>query len=98
MSPLTTDGAIEQLARFRKDKLALVALVGSMGNESEADALARLREIITILGEHLTEARRARRGRRSGVDQLASDVLDLAREVEPWLTQIVERSSATSTS
>jgi chemotaxis regulatin CheY-phosphate phosphatase CheZ len=91
---LTTEGLIEQMKRFRQDKLALVALVGSMGAESEKDALDRLREIIALTEKHLTEARSAHRGRLGDVDRLASDVLELAHEIEPWLAQMVERSAA----
>jgi hypothetical protein len=87
--PLTTDGLIEELHRFRSDKLALCALVGSMGKESEVDALERLHEIQKTLGEHLTEARSANRGRLGAKDSLASDVLSLADEIEPWLAKVV---------
>ena len=90
--PLTTEGLIEELQRFRSDKLALVALVGSMAEESEAQALVRLRELIGILENHLTEARSKHRGRLGDADHLASDVLGLAKEIEPWLSSLVERS------
>lgn len=86
--PLTTEGLIGELQRFRSDKMALVGLVGSM-NSSEADALDRLREIISRLEIYLTEARSKNRGRLGDHDRLVSDVLDLAREVEPWLDQVV---------
>ncbi len=86
---LTTDGLIEEMRRFRSDKLAVVALVGSMSDESQDRALIRLREIIDILAEHLTEARSANRGRLGRQDELASDVYDLATEIEPWLAKAV---------
>ena len=38
MSPLTTEGLIEDMRRFRSDKMALVGLVGSMGAETETAA------------------------------------------------------------
>jgi len=86
---LTTEGLIEQLARFRSDKLALVGLVGSMST-SEQDALDRLREVIERLSVYLNEKRSENRGRLNSEDHLASDILCLAREIEPWLAQVVE--------
>lgn len=63
MSPLTTDGLIRQIRDFRSDKLALVALVGSMGQESEVDALSRLREIKGMMAGRLTEMRKKGKGK-----------------------------------
>ena len=87
--PLTTKGLIDEMRCFRSDKLALVALLGSMGRESEADALERLREIIHIAEERLTEIRRVKRAERGRDAEVWRGVLDLATEVEPWLAQVV---------
>lgn len=92
--PLTTDGLIEEIRRFRADKLALVGLIASMGKDSEADALERLRELISTLEAHLKEARSKNRGRLGASDELARDVLALAHEVEPWLSRAVERAKS----
>jgi hypothetical protein len=88
---LTTEGVIEELRRHRKDKLALVGLVGSMDPVSEVAALARLRDVIARLETHLTEARSANRGRLGDSDRLASDILALASDIEPWLASFVEK-------
>ncbi len=88
---LSTEGLIESMKRFRSDKLALVALVGSMGAESEADALARLREIIHISSARIVAIRRLpiaeRRAAHAEAD-LWHDVWELASEIEPWLSQV----------
>jgi hypothetical protein len=93
--PLTTEGLIEEMQRFRSDKLALVALVGSMGTEDEQDALARLRDIRDVMGERLTEMRRKGRGKRTREDALQQPIIqgvyELANEIEPWLTQVCAR-------
>jgi len=86
--PLSTEGLIEELHRFRRDKLAIVALVGAMSETNEQDALKRLREIIEITQEYLVEARSAHRGRLGTRDRLAADVLELASEIEPWLAKV----------
>jgi hypothetical protein len=91
--PLSTEGLLEELQRFRRDKLALVALVGCMDAESEEGALIRLREIIALTEEHLVEARSANRGRLGRKDQLARDVLELASEIEPWLAKVAEKDA-----
>lgn len=96
--PLTTDGLIAQIKNFRSDKLALVALIGSMGQESEADALERVREIKTLMGDRLTEMRRKGRGKvtceEAKMKPIIQGVYDLCCEVEPWLAQFVEPKKA----
>lgn len=95
--PLSTEGLIEEIARFRSDKLALVALLGSMGETSEIDALARLRSIIQIAGDRVVGLRRlplAERRRLGLEEKLWHDVWELATEAEPWLADLVERSLA----
>jgi len=91
--PLSTTGLIETVARFRADKLALVALIGTMGAETEADALARLRDVIRVTAEQMAAIRKMPRPKRQGFD-LWHDVHELATEVEPWLAQLVERTAA----
>lgn len=97
--PLTTEGVIEELQRFRTDKMALCALIGSMGAESEADALTRLREIRDTAAEQLTAIRRTRKAQRTknqhDLEPIWQGVHDLAQEIEPWLTHLVERPPAT---
>lgn len=95
--PLTTDGLIEEMRRFRSDKLALVALIGSMGFESEADALARLKHVQSTASGWLLTHRRKSKSERSADRMQAGiwqDVYDLTLEVEPWLSQMVERMAA----
>jgi tRNA A37 methylthiotransferase MiaB len=87
--PITTDGVIEGLRRFRRDKLAVVALVGCMGQDDPAEALERLRAVRDVMSEQLTEHRRSSSRRRDPLAELAADVYDLAVEVEPWLAQVV---------
>lgn len=94
---LSTEGLIEEIKRFRSDKLALVALVGSMGEESEADALARLRRIIEIANGQIVTIRRlpiAERRKAHATESLWHDVWELATEIEPWLAQLVARSAS----
>jgi hypothetical protein len=97
VSPLTTEGVLDELRRFRADKIALVALVGSMGAESEHDALARLREIRDLTSDQLAEMRRKGRGKRTREDALRQPIMqgvyELANEIEPWLAQLCARSS-----
>jgi hypothetical protein len=92
--PLTTEGLIDELRRFRSDKLALVALIGSMGAENERDALARLREIRGLADSQLTALRRKRKAEWSKQDRLQKPIwegiFELTTEVEPWLAQIAE--------
>lgn len=95
--PLTTEGVIEEMQRFRADKLALVALLGSMGAESESDALERLRHVRSTASEWLTLHRRKKTDeRRADAVQarIWQDVYDLTGEVEPWLSQMVERMAS----
>jgi hypothetical protein len=95
--PLSTEGLIEGIRRFRSDKLALVALIGTMGAESEADALERLRDVIRVTREQITEIRkmpRAQRRKLHAAEGLWHDVYELATEVEPWLAQLVKRTAA----
>jgi hypothetical protein len=90
--PLSTEGLIEGMKRFRADKLALVALVGSMGVESESDALDRLREIIRISSERLVAIRRMPRAKRREhrrEEAIWHDVWELASDIEPWLAKVV---------
>lgn len=95
--PLSTEGLIEEIKRFRSDKLALVALVGSMGAESADDALARLRDIEAIAAGQLTRIRKLPRAERRSLhatEGLWHDVWELAREIEPWLAQVVGKAAA----
>jgi hypothetical protein len=91
---LTTEGLIEELRRFRADKMALVALVGSMGAESETDALDRLREIKDLASETLETTRRTKKADRTQQQRVQEPiwrgVYDLATEIEPWLARVVE--------
>ena len=91
MSPLTTEGLIEDMRRFRSDKMALVGLVGSMGAETETDALERLRDLIRVHKEMFT--RRDTRRKPTLVEALSRDVLALAEEIEPWLARVVEHGA-----
>jgi len=84
------EALIEQLHSYRREKLALVALVGSM-NSSEQEALTRLREIIDSIEPYLDEKRSENKGRLDASARLAQDVLGIARDIEPWLAQSVER-------
>ena len=90
--PLTTEGLIHEMVRFRADKLALVALIGSMGAESEADALARLRDIRDLASDQLLALRRKRKSEWTSVERkqhpIWQGVYELANEVEPWLAQV----------
>lgn len=95
--PLTTERLIEEMQRFRSDKLALVALIGSMGTESEVDALTRVRHVQATAAEWLTAHRRKKTDERredAAQARIWQDVYDLTREVEPWLAQVVERMAA----
>jgi hypothetical protein len=95
--PLTTEGLIDELQRFRADKMALVALLGSMGQESEIDALARLRYVQQTAADWLVAHRRKpKAGQREDAAQqrIWQGVYDLTREAEPWLAAVVEREGS----
>lgn len=94
---LSTDGLIEEIRRFRSDKMALVALIGSMGDESEVDALARLRNIIEIANGQILAIRKMPRAERRAIhatERIWHDVWELASEIEPWLAQVVARRAS----
>jgi hypothetical protein len=91
---LTTEGLIEEMRRFRSDKLALVALIGSMGVENEHDALVRLREVRDLASVQLEALRRKRKPEWTKLERqqkpIWQGVYDLAGEVEPWLDQMAK--------
>jgi hypothetical protein len=91
---LTTEGLIEELQRFRSDKLALVALIGSMGAENAADALVRLRQVRDVASEQLLILRKKRKPEWTTLERrqkpIWEGVYELASEVEPWLAQVAK--------
>jgi hypothetical protein len=95
---LTTEGLIQDIRRFREEKLALVALIGSMGVESEADALECLRWLRDNAALELTALRRTPKSKRVGdwhrYQAILSGVYELASEVEPWLAHVVALAEA----
>lgn len=88
MSPITIDGIVDGLRQSRREKLAVVGLLGCMGDGDAGDALRRLRDAIEAL--EAIKGPDARR-KRSDLEDVARDVLAMAREVEPWLAQVAAR-------
>ncbi len=91
---VSTEALIEFLYEWRRDKLAVVLLVGLMGGDSVIEAWARLDDMLPHIDALAREGRP--KGRKSASLQydIAQRVRDLANEVEPWLRQVAELETA----
>lgn len=94
---ISTDGVAADLYEWRRDRLALLVLVGLMGGDSLADAWSRLDDALGTMAELERGSRKGRgypTAERLPIDHdLASRVLEIASDIEPWLRQLAEAES-----
>lgn len=90
MSGISVESVIDGLYSWRRDKLALTALLGFMGGDSATEAWVRLDEILPTLKDLATQSRKGAKSRIAIDHDIAARVASIAEEIEPWLRQIAE--------
>jgi hypothetical protein len=90
---ISTESLIELLFSHRRDKLALTCLLGFMAGDSVLEAWIRLDNWMPVITDLSHRSGKSYRGKdKIKVDHdIAQRVLDIAKEIEPWLKQLAEK-------
>lgn len=93
---ISTETLLQFLYERRRDKLALVLLMGFMGGDSVIEAWMRLDDWMPKIKELEKGSQKVRKPNTKKFDidhDLALRVKSLAEDIEPWLRQLAELES-----